>query len=115
MKAPIRGSCHCGAVTFEVAVAPESAFTCNCSFCIRRGWRHTYVATDKFDLVSGEPVLRAYRFGESTDHCFCSVCGTHTHAYCTYTDPPHFSYSLACCETVDISALPVTELDGRAI
>ena len=115
MKLPLTGACHCGAVAFQVDVRPTEACSCNCSFCRRRGWRHAYVAVEAFHLGTGEEALRAYRFGSFTDHFFCRVCGIHTHAYCTYTDPPHIYYNLACCEGLDVESLPAREVDGRRI
>lgn len=32
-----RGSCHCGAVAFEVEGEIQSVLSCNCSICRRKG------------------------------------------------------------------------------
>jgi hypothetical protein len=32
-----KGSCHCGRVAFEVEGTIESALSCNCSMCQRKG------------------------------------------------------------------------------
>gem|GEM_PF-3082267 len=39
---PITGSCHCGAVTYEMKTPPRHAVECNCSICRRLGtvWGH---------------------------------------------------------------------------
>jgi len=38
------GSCHCGAVRYQVTMAPpEKAYACNCSICARAGWLLAFV------------------------------------------------------------------------
>jgi hypothetical protein len=71
------GSCHCGAVRYEVTMAPPAkAFAGNCSICKRAGWLLAFVPARSFRLISGDDVLRDYKFGtESTHHYFCSTCG----------------------------------------
>jgi hypothetical protein len=32
------GSCHCGAVAYEVDTDLEGLIECNCSHCYRKGW-----------------------------------------------------------------------------
>ena len=33
-----KGSCHCGAVAYEVEVGLEGLIECNCSHCYRKGF-----------------------------------------------------------------------------
>lgn len=40
-------SCHCGAVLFELAHAPETVTECNCSFCRRVGVLWAYYTADE--------------------------------------------------------------------
>lgn len=109
------GTCHCGRVAFEVLAAPTTAFRCNCSYCSRRGWLHAYAAPEEFRLVRGADCLREYRFGaRTTANYFCAHCGIHTHFFTTYTDPPRYAYSLACCSDFDASGLEVRRIDGRS-
>ena len=50
------GSCHCGAVRYQVAMAPPAkAFACNCSICSRNGWLLTFVDEAAFTLTAGAP------------------------------------------------------------
>jgi hypothetical protein len=58
-----RGSCHCGAVRFEVE-APErfGCTECNCSICAKSGYLHLIVPKSKFKLESGEANLLTYTF-----------------------------------------------------
>ena len=111
----LTGSCHCGRVAFEVKTPPAKAYTCNCSYCARRGWHHAYASEEQFSLLRGADALSTYRFGAGTTaNYFCSVCGIHTHFFSTYGERPHYAYSLACCEGVDLSTLEVEPIDGRS-
>ena len=72
-----QGSCHCGAVQFEVD-APEEIEVedCNCSICAKSGFLHLIVPTSKFRLTSGEDKLTHYSFNTGVaDHMFCATCG----------------------------------------
>jgi len=109
------GTCHCGRVAFEIKTPPKKAFTCNCSYCSRRGWRHAYAEPQDFALLRGEDVLSTYRFGAGTTaNYFCSRCGIHTHFFSTYRERPHYAYSLACCDALDPGSLEVEAIDGRS-
>lgn len=109
------GTCHCGRVAFDVKVEPTIAFTCNCSYCIRRGWHHAYAEMGEFVLLRGDDVLSNYHFGTATTvNYFCRVCGIHTHFYSAYGEHPHFAYNLACCDEVDVAALEIRPIDGRS-
>jgi hypothetical protein len=71
------GSCHCGAVTFEVE-APEQLEVerCNCSICSKSGFLHLIVPRSRFRLLSGEDDLSTYTFNTGVaKHTFCRVCG----------------------------------------
>src|SRR3546814_5806215 len=71
------GSCHCGAVTFTVdADAPETALSCNCSHCRRKGFLLAFLPADVFTLTSGEDALTDYHFNQhAITHRFCATCG----------------------------------------
>jgi len=53
------GSCHCGAVRYEVMAPADLEVTeCNCSICRRSGYLHLIVTKDDFKLLSGAQHLR---------------------------------------------------------
>ena len=72
-----QGSCHCGAVTYTVeGDIPETAMSCNCSHCRRKGFLLTFVPIDQFRLESGADKLASYKFNKhNIDHQFCADCG----------------------------------------
>ena len=51
------GSCHCGAVQYDVELALEGLITCNCSMCGRSGSIMTFVPRGKVTNLSGEDKL----------------------------------------------------------
>lgn len=70
------GSCHCGAVTFEVRSDLSEVMECNCSHCFRKGLWLTFVQPDAFTLKTGEGALKSYLFNKhNIEHRFCSTCG----------------------------------------
>ncbi len=70
------GSCHCGAVRFEVDTVIDKVTQCNCSICSKKGILHHRVAAENFRLLAGEDQLATYRFGTRVaKHHFCGVCG----------------------------------------
>jgi len=73
----VTGSCHCGAVGFEMAFGgPIETSRCSCSICRKARFWKTVVPADAFTLLCGENALRSYRFGSgSIDHRFCAGCG----------------------------------------
>jgi hypothetical protein len=71
------GSCHCGAVQFEVE-APKhlKVIDCNCSVCeMKKNW-HFIVPQSQFRILFGEDYLAEYRFNTRVAcHKFCKICG----------------------------------------
>ena len=62
----IKGSCHCGNVTFSVPRKPEWLTECNCSICRRVGalWAHFPVEEAKIFAAPGSTI--AYVQGDKT-------------------------------------------------
>lgn len=73
------GSCHCGAVRFEIETVLDRVTQCNCSICSKKGMLHHRVPPERFRLLSGDEQLATYQFGTKVArHHFCKVCGIHT-------------------------------------
>lgn len=71
------GSCHCGAIQFEVE-APEDIEVedCNCSICSMTGYLHLIVPRSRFRLLAGSDSITTYSFNSGVaQHTFCKVCG----------------------------------------
>lgn len=109
------GGCHCGRVRFEVE-APEALEVddCNCSICSSSGFLHLIVPAERFHLLSGADALTTYTFNTGTaKHLFCSVCGVKSF-YVPRSHPDGFSVNARCLDGVDLAALEVNPIDGRA-
>ena len=109
-----RGSCHCGAVSFEVdAPAHLNVIECNCSICVRSGFLHLLVAKSQFRLLSGTAVLTSYRFNTGVaEHLFCRVCGVKPF-YVPRSHPDGYSINVRCLDPVTISAQTRAPFDGK--
>jgi hypothetical protein len=112
-----QGSCHCGKVTFEVEGEIDSALSCNCSMCQRKGSLLWFVPRAQLRLSSGEDALATYTFNKHViRHKFCSACGIHP--FGEATDPKGnamAAINLRCIEGIDLAAVPVHHYDGRSI
>ncbi len=107
------GSCHCGAVRFEVDAEKLEATDCNCSMCTKKGIIHLIVSKDRFRLVSGEENLTTYRFNTGVArHTFCKTCGIHPF-YTPRSHPEGVDVNIRCLDEVDISAFERRPFDGR--
>lgn len=107
------GSCHCGAVRFEVE-APERivAQDCNCSICSKAGFLHLIVPRASFQLVSGREALTTYTFNTGVaQHTFCRICGVKPF-YTPRSNPDGVDVNVRCLDTAPV-ALVVEPFDGR--
>ena len=85
----IKGSCHCGQITFRAEVDPDQVEICHCTDCqILSGSAYRTIASAEegtFELLSG--VLKKYaktaEDGSIRVQTFCPECGTPI-----YSSPP---------------------------
>ncbi|HYN46080.1 MAG TPA: GFA family protein [Allosphingosinicella sp.] len=73
-----KGSCLCGAVSFEVSTGLAPADVCHCSQC-RKQTGHYFASTNvprEALTVRGEDKIVWYRSSEKVRRGFCSVCGS---------------------------------------
>lgn len=110
------GSCHCGAVTFDVEADLSAPVTCNCSRCQRLGAVLAFTPADKFTLITGAEDLTEYTFNRRViRHQFCRICGIQPFSYGALPDgTPMVAVNINCLDGVDPRALPATHYDGRA-
>ncbi len=120
MKKTYQGSCHCGAIHFEVDIdLSEGTGRCNCSMCSKtRGWS-AQVKPDAFRLLKGEAELSDYQFGSnSCHHHFCKNCGIRPfgRGYVEEIGGAYVSVSVMALEGLsdaELAELPVQYMDGR--
>lgn len=110
-----RGSCHCGKVAYEVEGEVDSALSCDCSMCGRRGSLLWFAPREKLKLLTPESDLATYTFNRHViKHHFCSTCGIHP--FGEGTDPKGnvmAAINLRCLEDFDFTKVPVTHYNGR--
>ena len=80
--APLTGGCLCGAVRFELAVAPFDAGYCHCTHCQRRtgtaASAQALVDGSALEFVAGEEHVVGWTPpAGGMEKCFCAVCGGH--------------------------------------
>lgn len=112
------GSCHCGAVKFDVAMAkPEKVFTCNCSICSRAGWLLAFVPAKDFTLKQGKDALGEYQFHKrEIHHTFCKTCGIHSFSHGKDKQGQDtYSINTRCIPALEATKLPVQEFDGASM
>ena len=110
------GSCHCGAVRFEVAAALEGVVECNCSHCYRKGLMLTFVQPSDFKLLSGEEAQDEYSFNRHTiRHLFCRTCGVQSFARGRGPDGAEMvAVNLRTLQDVEPWSIPAARVDGRS-
>jgi hypothetical protein len=112
-----KGSCHCGAVRYEVtADLSKPVIACNCSICGRSGTLLTFVPADAFKLQSGDDSLTDYQFGRKViHHLFCKVCGVRSFARGKGPNGPTVAINTRCLEGLDAPKdLQIQHFDGRS-
>jgi hypothetical protein len=107
------GSCHCGAVRFEVeAPATIVCKECNCSICTKSGNLHLIVPKTRFELVAGEDQLRVYSFNTGVaKHYFCRTCGVKPF-YIPRSNPDGVDVNARCLDTKP-EKMVVEPFDGQ--
>ena len=100
-----RGSCHCGAVTFEIETDFPELTTCDCSICRRKNALMVKVHERRFTLLTGDEAITEYRFHTMTArHFFCRICGIYPfHRKVT----PDFLASTFSAHDFDPTGIPV--------
>lgn len=118
-KQTLTGTCHCGAVTWQAVMPanwdPASAYLCNCSLCRRKQQITSIVPLDNFTLVKGHDALSCYQWNKQiAKHYFCATCGVYTH-HQRRSDPNSYGLNLACVDDIDLAALTIGVIDGKAL
>ncbi len=119
------GSCHCGAVRFEVDLdLREGLMKCNCSLCTKaRAW-FALVAPERVRLQTGEGAQTIYqwvpsgRSGSNLHFQFCKTCGIRTFGRGEHgpSGGPFCFINVAALDDVppdELAAAPTRLVDGR--
>lgn len=110
----LKGSCHCGAITFTCSAEPEWLTQCNCSICRRYAalWAHS--DTDQI-TVSGVPdASLKYVWGdEKLAFHVCKKCGCLTHwESLSSEEPKRLAINCRMSEPQQVDQFRVRHFDG---
>jgi len=108
-----KGSCHCGAVQFEVEASNKiTCQDCNCSICSKSGYLHLIVPKSKFKLLQSENNLTTYTFdaGEAK-HLFCKTCGIKSY-YIPRSNPDGYDINVRCLDSQPMELI-IEKFDGQ--
>lgn len=120
------GSCHCGAVRFEIEADIDHVRLCDCSVCSKRGALTFRVEPSAFRLLTLLDDLAVYRWGTMTGaDYFCRTCGI-----LPFRKPPRpsaeeaaagvrpfegWAVNARCLDRLDLTAIPIKAIAGRHI
>ncbi len=109
------GSCHCGAVKFEIDADLSKLARCICSICSKKGALFCYVPPHRFHLLQGQDALTLYRFNtEVSQHLFCKHCGIHGFGR-PRSAPEEYVINVRCLDDFDLEteSYEIKTYDGR--
>lgn len=111
----LKGSCHCGAVTFEVKKPRDFLTSCNCSQCrrLRALWLHAPVKNVRVSYAP-DAVIR-YLWGDKMLATItCKTCGgtTHWEGEGEQTDESCMAVNAAMASPEDVARFKVRHFDG---
>ena len=108
----LAGSCHCGAVRFQVEAEITELTTCDCSLCVKKNAVMAKVHESALTVTAGEDALSLYRWNTGiARHYFCSRCGIYTF-HRKRAAPDHFGVNVFCLDGFDHAAVPVRATEG---
>ena len=120
------GSCHCGAVRFEIEAEVDHVRVCDCSICSMRGALNFRIPRDKLRLLTPWADLSLYQWGSRTaKDYFCPRCGILP--FRRPSDPTSqelsegvlpfdgWAVNVRCLKGIDFNALPIRLIHGSRI
>lgn len=109
-----QGSCHCGAIRFEVLVDATSGTRCNCSVCTKTYVTGTLTKPGSLTVTKGREELSGYKTSSAT-RWFCKHCGVHLYGdgYVEQIGGDFLSVNLNALDDIDLGAVKVGYFDGR--
>ena len=111
------GSCHCGAIAFEVEGEFGTGLDCNCSLCRRRGGLLWFGPRAALDLKTAAADVATYQFNQHhLEHHHCRTCGVAP--FSEGVDPRSrqamVAVNVRCLPGVDLDGLTITRFDGAS-
>ena len=109
------GSCHCGAVRFEIDAQLDHVRVCDCSLCRKRGALNHRVQESQFRLLTALEDMVEYRWHTMTARdYFCPTCGMLPFRR-PRTAPELWTINVRCLDDVDLSWIPQRKVYGSQL
>lgn len=112
-----KGSCHCGAVRYEVDLADgATGGRCNCTVCTKISQLGSVVKPEAFALIAGAESLGEYVWGgKISTRYFCKQCGVHCFGkgHLAELGGDYVSVNLNTLDDLDPRDVKVVYWDGR--
>jgi hypothetical protein len=109
------GSCHCGAVAYEVEMSLDDLIECNCSHCHRKGFVLGFVPPAAFRLTADGPQTEYLFNNHRIRHRFCQTCGVQTFARGTAPDGSEMvAVNVRTLTDIEPFSWTATRVDGRS-
>lgn len=109
------GSCHCGAVKFEVEGPISEGYTCDCSLCSKKNAVMANVHESRLRITEGEEQLGLYQWNARiAKHYFCSTCGIYPF-HRKRSMPDHYGVNLKCLDDFDMTGLHIRAAEGKGM
>ena len=107
----LKGRCHCGAISFEIAETPAFLLECNCSICRRLSTQWVYSDKVPITLNAPEGSTIAYAWGDKmlAFHS-CKTCGCTTHWASLIDDK--IAVNCRLCPPEQTATIRVRHFDG---
>ena len=110
-----QGSCHCGAVRFQIETDFPELTMCDCSICKMKNALMVKVHESKFKLLAGEDALTEYQFHTKTArHYFCKICGIYSFHRKRVT-PDNLGINVHCLDGFNAEGILVRQAIGASM
>ena len=115
----LAGSCHCGAVTITVPVAPAYLGKCNCSLCTKTGAVWGYYDPADVRVTLRDRPLDSYIRADmpepslATDRCATCGCVVQWHALVPL-DVPRMGINMNLFDPDALTGVEIRAIDGRS-
>lgn len=111
-----RGSCHCGAVVFEIDAELTEFTKCDCSHCRKKNSVTLGVHESKFRILQGADNLGLYQWNRRiARHYFCKTCGIYPF-HKRRTQPDHYAINVYCLDDTEaVDRVPIRMTDGKSL
>ena len=109
------GSCHCGAVKFEVDLDLDHVRVCDCTLCSKRGALNYRVEGSQIRVLTKLENMTLYQWHTMTaKDYFCPTCGILPFRR-PRTAPELWTVNVRCLHGIDLASIPKVYLDGSKL